>query len=139
MQTLKIGQLAHAADVHIETLRFYERKGLVRADKRTEKGYRLYVLEDVSRVRFIKQAQRLGFSLREVTELLELKLDRESKCADVEKRAEAKIEEIDHKIESLQKIRSVLKSLTQACRGSVPSSECPILMAFESPSPERNS
>lgn len=136
MQTLRIGQLAHEADVHIETLRFYERKGLLKPGKRTEKGYRLYDLNDVSRVRFIKQAQRLGFSLREVLELFELKLDRKSKCADVEKRAEAKIAEINHKIGSLQKMRTVLKTLAKSCQGSVPSSECPILKAFEN-SPSR--
>ena len=131
MQTLRIGQLAGEAGVHIETLRFYERKGLLKPAKRTEKGYRLYDRDDVSRVRFIKQAQKLGFSLREVMELLELKLDHKSKCADVEKRAEAKITEINHRIESLRKMRNALKTLTKECQGSVPSSECPILMAFE--------
>ena len=129
---LRIGQLAQQAEVHIETLRFYERKGILKAGKRTEKGYRLYAGDDVSRVRFIKHAQKLGFSLREVTELLELKLDRKSKCVDVERRAEAKISEIDHKIQSLRKMRSALKTLTKACQGSIPSSECPILKAFES-------
>jgi len=131
MHPLKIGELARQSDVQIETLRFYERKGLLKPAKRTEKGYRLYDLNDISRVRFIKHAQKLGFSLREVVELLELKLDRKSKCADVEKRAQSKIDEIDHKIGSLKKMRSVLKSLTKACQGSVPSSECPILKAFE--------
>lgn len=137
MLTLRIGQLASEADVHIETLRFYERKGLLKPAKRTEKGYRLYGWDDVSRVRFIKHAQKLGFSLREVMDLLELKLDRKSKCADVEGRAKAKISEIDHKIESLTRIRKVLKSLTKACQGSVPSSECPILVAFEDPASTR--
>lgn len=139
MQELRIGQLAQQADVHIETLRFYERRGLLKAGRRTEKGYRLYDEDDVSRVRFIKQAQRLGFSLREVLELLELKLDRKSKCVDVEERAEIKIREINHKIESLQKMRSALKTLTKACQGSVPSSECPILRAFENPLSGRQS
>ena len=138
MQTLKIGQLARAADVHIQTLRFYERKGILKAGGRTEKGYRLYDPDDVIRIRFIKQAQKLGFSLREVIELLELKVDRKSKCADVERRAEAKIEEIDRKIESLQKMRNILKTLTKACRGTVPTSECAILKAFENPSSQRH-
>lgn len=76
MHTIKIGELAREADVHIETLRFYERKGLLSAAKRTEKGYRLYERDDITRVRFIKHAQRVGFSLKEVLELLQLKLDR---------------------------------------------------------------
>ena len=133
MQKLRIGQLAGKTDVHIETLRFYERKGLLTAGERTNKGYRLYDTDDVSRVRFIKEAQKLGFSLREVMELLELKLDRKSRCADVEKRARAKIDEIDFKIQSLQKIKAVLKNLANACKGSVPASECAILKAFDNP------
>ena len=131
MQTLKIGELARAADVHIETLRFYERKGLLNTAKRTEKGYRLYAHDDITRVRFIKHAQRLGFSLKEVMELLQLKLDQKSRCADVEMRAKNKIEEINLKIRSLKKMRTVLVGLANACKGTVPSSECPILQAFE--------
>lgn len=134
MQTaIKIGELAKEADVHIETLRFYERKGLLSATKRTEKGYRLYGRDDITRVRFIKHAQKVGFSLKEVMELLQLKLDRKSKCADVEMRAKHKIEEINHKIRSLEKMRKVLETLAKACKGTVPSSECPILKAFEDP------
>jgi len=133
MQKLRIGQLAGETEVHIETLRFYERKGLLTPGERTKKGYRLYGTDDVSRVRFIKEAQKLGFSLREVMELLELKLDRKSRCADVEKRARAKIDEIEFKIQSLQKIKVVLKNLANACKGSVPTSECAILKAFDSP------
>jgi MerR family transcriptional regulator, copper efflux regulator len=141
MQTLKIGELARAADVHIETLRFYERKGLLSAAKRTEKGYRLYQHDDIMRVRFIKHAQRVGFSLKEVKEvmeLLQLKLDRRSRCADVEMRAKNKIVEINLKIKSLKKMRAVLVSLADACKGTVPSSECPILQAFEETSNVRS-
>jgi MerR family transcriptional regulator, copper efflux regulator len=138
MQTLKIGELAKAAEVHIETLRFYERKGLLSAAKRTQKGYRLYDQDDITRVRFIKHAQRVGFSLKEVMELLHLKLDRKSRCADVEMRAKNKIEEINLKIRSLKRMRTVLVTLANACRGTVPSSECPILQAFEEVSCGRN-
>ncbi|HSE40411.1 MAG TPA: MerR family transcriptional regulator [Acidobacteriota bacterium] len=137
MHTIKIGELARHADVHIETLRFYERKGLLSAAKRTEKGYRLYERDDITRVRFIKHAQGVGFSLKEVMELLQLKLDRKSKCADVEMRAKHKIEEINQKIQSLEKMRIVLESLAKACKGTVPLSECPILKAFEEPSSGR--
>ena len=139
MQQLKIGELARNSGVHIETLRFYERRGLLNAVERTEKGYRLYGHDDITRVRFIKEAQKLGFSLKEVIELLQLKLDRKSKCGDVEKRAEAKIEEINSKIKSLQRMRSVLHDLTKNCRGAIPSSQCPILKAFEHPSSGRTS
>ena len=134
METLRIGELAREAEVHIETLRFYERKGLLNAARRTEKRYRLYEQDAIARVRFIKRAQQLGFSLKEVSELLELKLDHKSKCADVERRAERKIEEIEHKIESLKKMRGVLQTLANDCQGAVPSTECPILKAFEDPS-----
>ena len=133
MQTLKIGELARESDVHIETLRFYERTGLLRPAKRTEKGYRIYGRDDISRVRFIKQAQKLGFSLKEVMELLHLKFDRKSKCEDVEMRAKGKINEINHKIQSLKKMRGALQVLVNSCEGSVPSSECPILKAFDDP------
>lgn len=138
LKRLKIGELARESDVHKETLRFYERRGLLSAEERTEKGYRLYGREDVSRVRFIKQAQKLGFSLKEVMELLQLKVDRTSKCADVEKRAKRKIEEINRKIESLKKMRGVLHTLAKACEGGMPSSECPILKAFARPFPQKD-
>ncbi len=134
MEPLRIGELAKKANVHIETLRFYERRGLLRATKRTESGYRLYGHDDIARVRFIKEAQKLGFSLKEVTELLQLKLDRKSKCADVEKRVKVKIEEINNKIKTLQRMHTVLQDLAKNCRGAVPSSECAILKAFEYPS-----
>jgi MerR family mercuric resistance operon transcriptional regulator len=131
MNDLTIGKLARASGIGIETIRYYEREGLLQKPPRTESGYRQYSPEIVSRLRFIKHAKDLGFSLKEISELLSLKLHPRSSCARVKKKAEKKIEDIEFRIASLQRMRGVLSRLAKSCPGSGPTSDCPILEALE--------
>ncbi len=130
-QKLTIGELARAAGVKVATLRYYERRGLVTPPPRSPSGYRLYPPQALERVRFIKSAQALGFSLREIAELLALRHDPQGTCAQVKARAQAKIAEIDAKIATLQEIRQELAQLSARCRGEGPLRACPILDALE--------
>ncbi len=124
--------LAKNADVGVESIRFYERKGLLPRPARTPSGYRQYSPEDARRVRFIKRAQALGFTLHEVQELLGLRVSSRARCADVKKRADDKIAEIEVKVKDLRKMMRSLKNLSDACAcRDAPTSECPILDCFE--------
>ncbi len=131
MKPLRIGQVASDAGIGVETVRFYERKGLVKAPPRSASGYREYPPAVVARFRFIKRAKELGFTLREIKELLSLRLDPATTCADVKGRAEAKITDIEARIRSLRKMKKALVKLTAACSGRGTSSECPILEALD--------
>jgi len=131
MESLTIGKVARLAGIGVETIRFYEREGLIEAPPRRESGYRQYPEETVQRLRFIKRAKDLGFTLREIRELLALRIDPETTCADVRLRAEAKIDDIEEKIRLLQRMKEALAKLTMACRGRGPVSRCPILEAME--------
>jgi len=128
MEVLTIGQLAKQAGVGVETIRFYEREGLIAEPKRRPSSrYRQYPPQAVRRVRFIRHAKELGFTLREIQELLELRVDPESTCADVRGRAKAKVEDIEGRIESLQRMKAALERLARKCRGAGPTADCPIL------------
>ncbi len=127
MDALSIGQVAKQVAVGVETIRFYEREGLLDKPKRNASGYRQYSQEVISRLYFIKQAKKLGFSLNEISELLSLRVDPDTNCETVKARAIAKITNIDSKIEVLQNMRRALVKLTAACQGAGPTSECPIL------------
>ncbi len=129
---LTTSEVARRADVNTETLRFYERKGLIPEPPRNSSNYRLFSEETVRRVRFIKGAQGLGFSLREIGELLSLRATPGASCADVLIRAEEKLADIDEKIRKLKAVRKALASLKRECRGGVPISECPILESLDS-------
>ncbi|HUG68506.1 MAG TPA: MerR family DNA-binding protein [Pirellulaceae bacterium] len=131
MKTLSIGQVAREAGVGIETVRFYERQGLIDEPSRRASGYRQFDGTVVNRLRFIREAKELGFTLNEIKELLSLKLDPASSCADVKGRAEAKITDIEEKIKTLQRMKRSLVKLTKACSGNGSTSECPILDALE--------
>lgn len=128
---LTIGQIARLSGVGIETIRFYERQGLVPEPRRKPSGYRQYGDDVVERLAFIRRAKELGFTLSEIRSLLALRADPDSSAADVKHRARQKIAEIDDKIRSLQEIRSALAKITTACRGRGPLSDCPILDALE--------
>src|SRR5574337_2218757 len=132
MKSLTRGQLAKAAHVNIETIRYYERRGLVPEPLRRESGYRQYVPDTVGRITFIKRAQELGFSLKEIQELLSWRVDPGMTSADIKRRAEAKLADIDTKLRDLQRMKTALIQLTAACSGRGPSSECLILDALES-------
>ncbi|GBE39953.1 mercuric resistance operon regulatory protein [bacterium BMS3Bbin08] len=129
--TMTIGQLAKKAGVNIETIRYYERRELIPKPHRRKSGYREYSNEFVKRIQFIRHAKELGFSLKEVHELLSLRLDPETPCSEVRKRAEVKISDIDERIKNLQQIKKSLLKLSEACQRSCPISECPILEALE--------
>jgi MerR family mercuric resistance operon transcriptional regulator len=132
MDHLTIGQLAKRAEVNIQTVRYYERRGLMPEPPRRESGYRQYPHDAVVRIQFIKHAKELGFSLKEISELLSLRVDPYTSCGDVKRRAEAKIAEIEDKIRALRRMKKALSRLAATCRGDGPTSECPILEALAS-------
>ncbi|MBI2337161.1 MAG: heavy metal-responsive transcriptional regulator [Deltaproteobacteria bacterium] len=127
-----IGKVASMTGVGVETLRFYEREGLIPEPPRRNSGYREYPPATVDRVRFIKQAKDLGFTLAEIKELLSLSVGPTTTCADVKRKAQEKIKEVDAKIADLKRIRQALNQLTNQCRGKGPVSECPILENLQS-------
>jgi MerR family copper efflux transcriptional regulator len=137
MNTYTIGQLARRSGIGVETVRFYEREGLIPAPPRRPSGYREYPEETLSRVRFILRAKELGFSLKDIHELLELRVSRKSTCADVRKRAEAKIVEVREKLAMLREMETALVKLTTKCRGRGPQSSCPIIEILEEGSEPR--
>ncbi|MHC4428465.1 MAG: MerR family transcriptional regulator [Planctomycetota bacterium] len=127
MAVLTIGQLARQAGVGVETIRFYERSGLIAEPPRGNSGYRHYSPDAVLRIRFIRHAKELGFSLKEIAELLDLRVHPRTNCAVVRRSAEMKIAEIETKISSLRRMRKSLQNLTRACEKRQPTSECPVL------------
>lgn len=131
MQTLTIGKVAKQAGVGVETVRFYERKKLLAAPPRSDSGYRQYPLETIVRLRFIKRAKELGFSLKEIGELLELRHNDRATCEDVRLQAEAKLNTIQEKINDLSRMKAALAKLSCQCRGTGPVSQCPILNSLE--------
>jgi MerR family mercuric resistance operon transcriptional regulator len=131
MQRLTIGQVARQAGVKVETVKFYERQGLIEQPPRPASGYRTYPPQAAARIRFIRRAQELGFSLKEIGELLSLRFTPETSCAEVKARAEAKIATIERKREALRKMQEALQRLAAACKGEGPVSECPILEAMD--------
>lgn len=127
---MTIGQVAEAADVNIQTIRYYERRGVFPKPRRTPSGYRQYAEDAVSRIRFIKHAQELGFSLKEIQELLGLRVQHGAACDAVERKTRNKIEVVEQKIRDLQRMRHALGQLADACTARRPTDECPILDAL---------
>ncbi len=128
---LTIGEVAKHAGVGVETIRFYERKGLVGRPRRRPSGYREFEPEVVRVIRFIQRAKELGFSLREVSELLSLRERTGESCAAVRSRALGKVGDIDRKIAAFQDVRSALLQLSEACGQAAPAGQCPILNALD--------
>lgn len=126
-----IGRIAAAAGVGVETVRFYEREGLLVKPERSNGGYRQYRADDVRRIQFIQRAKDLGFSLKEIGELLELRLDPGTSCADVKSKAEAKLASIDEKLKALQRMRRTLTALAATCSGQGSTDACPILESLD--------
>ena len=127
MSNLTIGAVAKRAGVGVETIRFYERQGLIEQPQKPVEGFRRYPDDVVMRIRFIRQAKKLGFSLQEISELLDLSLAPEQNCAQIRLRAEAKISVIGSKIEALDKIKKVLSQLVVACNTQNQRKRCPII------------
>ena len=128
-----IGKLAQNAEVTIDTVRYYEKEGLLAPASKTDAGYRLYDEDSVRRLRFIRQAQQCGFSLTEIRELLELKNSDAACCSDVRNVAIEKKLQLEHKIRALQVMSRALTELVTICNDEArPLDECPILAALES-------
>jgi MerR family mercuric resistance operon transcriptional regulator len=131
MNSLRIGDVAKRAGVNLETVRFYERKGLLPRPPRARSGYRAFSEDAVRRVRMIKRTQALGFSLKEISELLAIGVDPDGTCADVRQRTMAKLAAIDVKIAELRRMKKALATIAAKCPGSGPSSACPLLESLE--------
>ena len=125
-------ELAKKCGVNIEALRYYEKRRLLDPVRRTSSNYRIYSEADIARVRFIKNAQKLGFSLKEVQELIKLRVYKEKSCERAMKKAQVKLEDIETKIKTLNVIKRALKELIAQCEGTVSTTSCPILSKFES-------
>lgn len=136
VQGFTTGEVAERARVNVQTVRYYERRGLLPAPHRLPSGYRQYDQAHIARIRFIKRAQELGFTLGEIDELLSLKADPAGDRADVRARAATKVSEIQRKIDDLNRIRHTLLGLLDACEGHGPAHDCPILQALEHDRPE---
>ncbi len=134
MQNLKTGELAKRTGVNVETLRFYERKGLVPKPPQTLAGYREYPASSVRLIRFIKRAQELGFTLAEIEELITLREGNGRRRTEVRQLAEARMQDIDEKVTQLQSMRRALSSLVDSCACGRGQPACPILEAFDDPS-----
>ena len=127
---MKIGQVAKAAGIGIDAIRFYEREGLIPKPPRRPSGYREYSPQVVVSLRFIRNAKELGFSLREISELLKLETAEGKTPGDVKVLAEAKLDDIEERIRSLQRMRRALRKLVESCPGRGPLSDCSILQAL---------
>jgi len=132
MRGMTIGKAARRADVGVETVRFYQRKGLIeRPSRPAASGFRIYPDETIKRIRFIREAQALGFSLREVRELLELRADPGADAADILARATAKLEDVRKKMDQIRRIGEALEHLIAACPGRGSLGACSIIEALE--------
>lgn len=127
---MTIGELARRAGVGVETVRFYERLELLPRPPRPARGFRLYPDESVERVRFVRQARELGFTLAEAKELLALRARADVRCTAVRGKAERKLAEIDRRIAELTRIRAALDALVETCSGEVAVRDCAILDAL---------
>jgi len=132
MNGLTIGKLAKQVGVGIETVRFYERQGLIEPPPRTDSNYRIYPEDEVARLKFIKRAKALGFTLNEIKELLFIRHDPHATKADIKNRTLAKIKDIEEKISDLTRIKTALEHLASSCDGHGPLEDCPILEALDS-------
>jgi len=128
MSGMTIGRLAKQAGVNIDTIRYYERNGLLPEPTRRSSGYREYGSTDVARLRFILRAKDLGFTLVEIGELLSLSADHDVRG--VKRRAEERLDQVEHKIKELQRVRRGLKTLIDACPGHGDLERCPIIAAL---------
>lgn len=139
-ETLRTGEVAARAGVNVQTLRYYERRGLIPEPERRSSGYREYPSDAVQLIRFIKRSQELGFTLTEIEELLRMQNDQGARCAEVRAAAQAKIDDVDLKIRSLRAMKRALGVLVSSCTSEGSARECPILEALnEKPRKERRS
>ena len=131
MSDLTSGTAAARAGVNLETLRYYERRGLLPDPPRSQGNYRLYSEDAVRRIRFIKRAQELGSTLTEIKELLTLTESVDAECSDVRQRALDKIRDVEQRMRDLTRIKRTLQKLAAPCPGSSELDDCPILQALD--------
>lgn len=124
---LLIGEVAKKSQVGVETVRFYEREGLIGLPERNGSGYRQYSESVIKQIQFIQHAKTLGFSLKEIGELIKLKSTRGARCKSIKLTAKAKIADIQEKIDALERMKTALEPLVAQCKSSDPISDCPIL------------
>jgi len=133
MTGLTIGKLAEETGVGVETVRFYERKGLIAQPVKPLKGFREYSEEEIERIRFIRQAQDLGFSLAEIADLLKLKTTPGTQCGVVRQQAVIKLNDVEWKIDALMRMKAGLVRVIEACPGQGGLDSCTIIQAIEQP------
>jgi MerR family mercuric resistance operon transcriptional regulator len=131
MKRLRIGQVAELAGVGIPTLRFYEKEGLIPSPERRSSGYRQYKPEVVRQVRFIRRAKELGFTLKEIQELLSIRTSSPQTCEEIRSQVEAKAKDIEERIASLERMKVALRSLAEGCDGEDSFDDCPIINALD--------
>jgi Hg(II)-responsive transcriptional regulator len=135
--SMTIGKLAERAAVSIETIRFYERKGILKAPRRRSSGYREYKADDAIRIRFIKRAQELGFTLKEIAQLLSMNVGKGASCGQMFPKAQSKLEEIERKIQDLQIMKESLARFMSVCEAAIESKtgraacDCRVADCFE--------
>jgi MerR family copper efflux transcriptional regulator len=128
---MRIGELAERTGVSVQTVRYYERRGLLPKPDRTTSGYRAYDTGDLQRLGFILRAKTLGFTLSEIAELLDLRVDPHSTADDVRRRAREKIADVEARMRDLRQIRRVLSRLVESCEGRGAPDECALMHAIE--------
>jgi Hg(II)-responsive transcriptional regulator len=127
---MKIGEVAALAGVPVATVRYYERRGLIADAKRTPSGYRQYDAEAARRLRFIKHAQELGFSLDEIQQMLALKTDDPASCARVQSVTRERIRAVRERLAELERLERTLQDLVRACERHAPTAPCPVLVVL---------
>jgi MerR family mercuric resistance operon transcriptional regulator len=131
MDSLTISQVAKRAGINLQTVRYYERQGILALTSRTEAGYRIFSSESVRRIRFIKRVQELGFSLKEIKDLLSLRIDAHTTQTDIRNRTKTKIADVEQKILHLQAIHASLLRMAEDCSGCGSLKDCPILESLD--------
>ena len=129
--TYKICEVAMRADVNKETVRYYEERELIPQPDRRRSGYRIFTQRHIDQIKFIKRAQQLGFTLKEIKELLELRVDEKTSCSKIKEEARQKYQDVAQKINDLQRIKETLADLIDSCSEDGPIGDCPILEALE--------
>lgn len=131
-ELMLIGEIAKEADISIQALRYYEKRNIIKPQSRSVAGYRLYNEETVKTVGFIKHAQELGFPLKEIKELLELRSSSANiQCQRVRKRAKNRLEDVQEKLKFLKKTEKTLKKIIKDCEENKESPSCPIIESME--------
>lgn len=132
MKGLTRSQVAQKCGINVEALRYYERRQLIKAPPRSASGYRIYSEDYISRINFIRNSQNLGFTLKEIAELLKLRIQQKDKCNEAMDKARKKLDEVEKKMQGLKSLQKALKTLIKQCQNKTQSEVCPILASFVS-------